>query len=101
MYSRSGLGVFAIGILMGGPLGAKCLTSPSIRREILTVFDGGAHRPIALAEAIPQEKFGWRPMDGTRSFGEVWRHMAGSNFLFLSYAGLKPPSGPAQDLAAA
>jgi len=74
---------------------------PSTRQEILTVFDGATRRAIALAEAMPQEKFEWRPMDGVRSFGEVCMHMAGSTFLFLSYAGLKPPAGPAQDLAAA
>jgi len=32
--------------------------------------------------------------------GEVFVHMAGSTLLFCSYAGLKPPPGPAQDLAA-
>ena len=73
----------------------------SIRQEILTVFDGAAKRAVALAEARPQDKFAWRPMEGVRSYGEVCMHMAGSNFLFLSYAGLKPPSGAAQDLAAA
>ena len=39
-------------------------------------------------------------MEGVRSFGEVFVHMAGSTLLFCSYAGLKPPSGPTHDLAA-
>jgi uncharacterized damage-inducible protein DinB len=73
----------------------------SVRLEILTVFDGAAKRALALAEAMPQDKYPWRPMDGVRSYGEVCMHMAGSNFLFFSYAGLKPPAGPAQELAAA
>ena len=38
-------------------------------------------------------------MEGVRSFGEVFVHMAGSTLLFCSYAGLKPPAGPAHDLA--
>jgi hypothetical protein len=73
----------------------------SIRQEILTVFDGAAKRALALAEAMPQDKFAWPPMEAVRSYGEVCMPMAGSNFLFLSYAGLKPPAGPAQGLAAA
>ena len=103
MRIRSVPRVFAVGVLMSAVLWSqapKAATPPSIRQEILTVFDGAAQRAIALAEAMPQEKFAWRPMDGVRSFGEVCMHMAGSNFLFLSYAGLKPPSGPAKDLAA-
>ena len=105
MYSRSGLWAFAVGILMRAPIWSQAPKAvpapPSIRQEILTVFDGAARRAVALAEAMPQEKFAWRPMNGVRSFGEVCMHMAGSTFLFLSYAGLKPPAGPAQDLAAA
>ena len=90
--------IFTVALLAMGPLFGQ---TTSIRLEILTVFDGAAKRALALAEAMPQDKFAWRPMEGVRSYGEVCMHMAGSTFLFLSYAGLKPPSGPAQHLAAA
>jgi uncharacterized damage-inducible protein DinB len=59
-----------------------------------------ADESLALAKAIPQDKYAWRPMEGVRSFGEVFVHMAGSTLLFCSYAGLKPPAGAAHDLAA-
>jgi hypothetical protein len=39
-------------------------------------------------------------MEGVRSFGEVFVHMAGSTLLFCSYAGLKAPPGAAHGLAA-
>ncbi|MBI2679484.1 MAG: DinB family protein [Candidatus Solibacter usitatus] len=90
--------IFAVVLFVMAPLLGQ---STSVRQEILTVFDGAAKRALALAEAMPQDKFAWRPMEGVRSYGEVCMHMAGSNFLFLSYAGLKPPAGPAQELAAA
>ena len=61
---------------------------------------GAAGESLALAKAIPEEKYVWRPMEGVRSFGEVFAHMAGSTLLFRSYAGLKPPVGAAHDLAA-
>ena len=38
-------------------------------------------------------------MEGVRSFGEVFVHMAGSTLLFCSYNGVPPPAGPAHDLA--
>ena len=70
------------------------------RQDILAPFLRASDECLALAKAIPEEKYGWRPMDGVRSFGEVFVHMAGGTLLFGSYAGLKPPQGPAHELAA-
>jgi len=39
------------------------------------------------------------PMEGVRSFGEVFVHIAGSTLLFCSHAGMKMPEGPLHDLA--
>jgi uncharacterized damage-inducible protein DinB len=104
MHSRYSLGTLGVAILVGVPVWCQPAKSAppqsTIRQEIFAVFDGAARRALALAEAMPQEKYGWRPMEGTRSFGELCMHMAGSNFLFLSYTGVKPPAGPAKELAA-
>lgn len=70
-----------------------------VRQDILDPFVGAAEECLALAKAIPEEKYTWRPMEGVRSFGEVFAHMAGSTLLFCSYGGMKPPSGAAHDLA--
>jgi uncharacterized damage-inducible protein DinB len=48
---------------------------------------------IALEGAVPQEKYSWRPMEGVRSIGEVYRHIAGGNYLMLSLIGIQPPAG--------
>ena len=47
---------------------------------------------IALADAIPAEKYSWRPAPGVRSVGEVLMHIAGTNFYFLSRMGHKSPA---------
>ena len=47
---------------------------------------------IALAEAMPQEKFLWRPGPGVRSTSEVFMHIAMANFFLLSVTGPKMPS---------
>lgn len=46
---------------------------------------------IALAEAMPAEKFSWRPAEGVRSTGEVFMHIALTNFYLLSVTGPKLP----------
>ena len=70
-----------------------------LRQEILGAFDYGAQEALALAKAVPEDKYSWRPMEGVRSFGEVFMHMAGSTLLFGSMTGMKIPDGPAHDLA--
>jgi uncharacterized damage-inducible protein DinB len=46
---------------------------------------------IALAEATPAEKFGWRPAPGVRSTSEIYMHIAMANFYLLSMTGPKMP----------
>jgi uncharacterized damage-inducible protein DinB len=46
---------------------------------------------VALAEAIPAEKYGWRPGAGVRSTSEVFMHLAFANFYLLSVTGPKMP----------
>jgi len=47
----------------------------------------------ALAEAIPEEKYAWRPAAGVRSIGEVFGHIAGGNYYLTKVAGVEPPAG--------
>src|SRR5260370_16735407 len=44
-----------------------------------------------LAQAVPAEKYSWRPAEGIRSISEVFMHVAGANYMFPSMAGFKPP----------
>ncbi|HXN74582.1 MAG TPA: DinB family protein [Candidatus Acidoferrales bacterium] len=46
---------------------------------------------ISLAEAIPADKFTWRPANDTRSFAELFLHVAGERYGFLSLMGAAPP----------
>ena len=47
---------------------------------------------IALAEATPADKFGWRPAPGVRSTSEVYMHIVMANFYLLSVTGPKMPT---------
>lgn len=47
---------------------------------------------VALAEAIPAEKYSWRPGPGVRSTSEVFMHIVAANFGLLSVTGPKMPT---------
>jgi uncharacterized damage-inducible protein DinB len=52
---------------------------------------------VALAEAIPADKYSWRPGPGVRSTSEVFMHIAMANFYLLSVTGPKMPAGLNKD----
>jgi uncharacterized damage-inducible protein DinB len=58
-------------------------------------FDGEwghvSRQLVSLAEAIPAEKFTWRPAPGVRSVSEVFMHVALANFYLVSVTGPKMP----------
>ena|SRR5260221_8452334 len=67
------------------------------RAEFMTQLDDVQKKILDLAEAMPEEKYSWRPMEGVRSVGEVYVHIAGGNYLLPSYAGVKPDKEPDRD----
>jgi uncharacterized damage-inducible protein DinB len=46
-----------------------------------------------LAEAIPAEKYTWRPASDVRSIAEVFMHVSAANYNLYSLVGTPPPSG--------
>ncbi len=45
-----------------------------------------------LANAMPADKYDWRPGPGVRSVGEVFKHVASDNYLLAAMAGAQPPA---------
>jgi len=48
---------------------------------------------VDLATAVPGEKFTWRPSPDSRSFAEVFLHVAGERYQILALMGATPPAG--------
>jgi uncharacterized damage-inducible protein DinB len=48
----------------------------------------------ALAKAVPESKYSWKPAEGARSFQQVFLHIAGGNQLLLNIA-MNAPTGDA------
>jgi uncharacterized damage-inducible protein DinB len=63
----------------GGPAG-----------DLLLPFDELEKHVMALAKAVPEDKYGWRPGKGVRSFQEVFLHIAYGNRLLLNIANDAP-----------
>jgi uncharacterized damage-inducible protein DinB len=62
------------------------------RAEFLVLLDDVQKKVLTLAEAVPADKYSWRPAPGVRSVGEVYMHLAGANFYFPTLWGVKPPA---------
>ena len=48
---------------------------------------------VGLAEAVPADKYGWRPAEDVRSIGEVFLHVAAANLGIPRALGTPPPEG--------
>lgn len=74
--------------------GAKAAASSSdVRGEILWFINDAEKKLTALADAMPAEKYNWRPGEKVRSVGEVFMHVAGGNYFLPTFWGVKPPEG--------
>jgi DinB superfamily len=63
-------------------------------------IDGLREKFMALAKALPASKLGWRPMEGTRSFHEVFAHVAAEGNTETAMFGGKLPAGSLADFDA-
>jgi uncharacterized damage-inducible protein DinB len=66
-------------------------TITSFKGEYLWELQIPASQIMALAEAIPADKYSWRPADQARSVSEVFVHIAVGNLLLLDQAGVSAP----------
>lgn len=73
---------------------APAAPKAGFRAEVLAELSGIEKKVEDLAGAMPAESYSWRPMEGVRSVGEVYTHIAGSNYLFMSFLGVKSPDRP-------
>lgn len=63
-------------------------------------IDGLRMKFMALAKAVPADKLAWRPMKGTRSFREVFAHIAAEGNTETAMFGRPLPAGSLADFDA-
>jgi uncharacterized damage-inducible protein DinB len=69
------------------------MKAAGVRESVLSQIDQAREKLVALAEAMPADKFAWRPGQGVRSVGEVFAHVAGGNYFLTTFWGAKVPAG--------
>ena len=83
----------ALALVAGLSAGAAAqATLSGERADIVAQLDDAATKLVQLAEAIPQEKYSWRPTKGVRTVSEVLMHVANANYYFPSFVGVKTQS---------
>jgi uncharacterized damage-inducible protein DinB len=73
-------------------------TVSGLRADVIWQLTDAEKKLVALAEATPQEKYGWRPGPGVRSVSEVYMHIAGGNYFIPTFLGVKMPESISRDM---
>jgi uncharacterized damage-inducible protein DinB len=79
------------------PAAVVAAPAPGFRAEYAAEVDSVGKKLTDLAEAIPADKYGWRPATGVRSVGEVFMHVVGGNSYIPTFLGAKPMAGVTRD----
>jgi uncharacterized damage-inducible protein DinB len=82
--------VLALGVAADAQVAPK---GPGFRAEFLAELSVAEDHVVRLAEAIPANKYTWRPTSGVRSISEVLLHIASSHFNIPRVLGVAPSEG--------
>src|SRR5437879_13531175 len=63
------------------------------RSEVMAEVMVQEEKFTRLAEAIPAEKYTWRPASDVRSFAEVFLHVSAANYNLYKLVGTPAPAG--------
>lgn len=69
------------------------MKATGVKGSIQFQIDQAREKILSLAEAMPAEKYTWRPGEGVRSVGEVFAHVSGANYFLPTFWGAKIPDG--------
>src|SRR4029079_19543317 len=104
-FSLSALAVMAgLAGFAAAPLAAQAVSNSAEfeawRKVQKGDIDGLREKFMALAKAVPAGKLGWRPMKRTRSFHDVFAHVAAEGNTETAMFGGKLPAGSLADFDA-
>lgn len=90
---------FCTMVLLTISLSIADMPTKGTRADMLFWIEDAEKKLIGLAEAMPQEKYSWRPMEGVRSVSEVFMHVATANMGIPTMIGIDPPMKMDRDMA--
>ncbi len=80
------------------PAAAQSADTWGLKQDVIRELEWEQQRATQLAEAIPAEKYSWRPAEGVRSIGETILHLVQNVHELLSMTGVPTPEGISNDL---
>src|SRR5438105_4733685 len=84
------------GVAVAAPVPASPVAAEktgAVQADILGVLADVEKKILSLEEAVPQNKFDWRPAPGVRSIAEAYLHIAFANYNLVRMAtGKAPPA---------
>ena len=94
----------ALGLLLlaGSAVGVRAQVNPykdgtpgvtGYRSEVMAEVMIQEDKFTRLADAIPADKYAWRPTPDVRSFAEVFLHVSAANYNLYKLVGTPPPAG--------
>jgi len=75
-------------------IGAQAPQKPGnpISDAMRSVWNGAKRNMLGAAKVMPEAKYGFKPADTVRTYGQIVAHVAGANYEFCAAArGEKPP----------
>jgi uncharacterized damage-inducible protein DinB len=88
-----GLATFVAPAEAKRPAAAPAVASRAFQDDFVALLDEVQKKVLSLEDAVPQDKFKWRPAPGVRSIAEAYLHIAFGNYLFMKIAtGKEPPA---------
>lgn len=90
-------------VLLAAPAALATETAPdsaeadAVAGAILGDFDRATGKLVQLAEAIPADKYSWRPTEDVRSVSEALMHVVQANYGLSAALGVAPPEDLPED----
>jgi uncharacterized damage-inducible protein DinB len=75
------------------PAADKTAPSYDMKAQAIVDLQDLQKKFVGLAEAIPAEKYTWRPAEGVRSISELFLHVSGANYSIPNLIGTPIPAG--------
>jgi uncharacterized damage-inducible protein DinB len=85
---RRALRAVGAALLLAAPLAAQSPVTADMGPDLEQL----KRKYVALAEAMPESRYDWRPGDGVRSVAELFKHVISDNYLLPAMGGATPPS---------
>ncbi|HEX4954068.1 MAG TPA: DinB family protein [Thermoanaerobaculia bacterium] len=71
-----------------------------LKADLIANLTDAENKLVGLAEATPQDKFGWRPTPEVRTTAQVYLHVAGGLYFLSNLLGAPRPEAVPKDIEA-